>query len=355
MHDILNSIDKIKAIDKSGMYDKIFMFPEQLEEAMAIGRGLNIDAGKYKDIKNVVVAGMGGSAIGGDIVRSYLSDSLGIPFYICRHYKLPDFVNENSLVIASSYSGNTEETLSAFGEAVKRGARIFCITTGGKLGQKADELKLDKAVLPTGYQPRAALGFSVLPLLYFLGKIGLTEDPDEMIIELTKGLKVYRRQYQIETIFDDNPAKKLASKMFGRIPIIYTGPELTDSIGTRWKGQICENAECLAFNNQFPEFNHNELVGWNLIDSYKDKLLVIYLRDSDDFDRVARRMSIVKEIIEKVGVEIVNIYSQGDFKLGRIFSLIQIGDFASFYLAILNGIDPTPVKVIDYLKEKLAD
>jgi len=354
MSEKLDNKADIAALDKSGMYDRIFKFPEQLEEASQIGAGLSPDMEYYKDIDNIVLVGMGGSAIGGDLVKSYLSDSLKVPFIICRNYHLPAFVNEKSLVIGSSYSGNTEETISALNAGIEKNAKIFCLTTGGKVGRIAKEKGYLTAQLPTGYQPRAALGFSVVPLLYFLAKTGFIADPSNDIAEVIAGLKAYRQQYEIENVTEKNPAKLLAQKLYNKIPIIYTGPELTDTVGTRWKGQFCENAESLAFNNQFPEFNHNELVGWNKIDSYRDNLIVVYLRDTEDFEQVAKRMSIVEEIINDNGVEIVNIYSQGDFRLGRIFSLIQIGDFASFYLAILNEVDPTPVKFIDMLKEKLA-
>lgn len=350
----LDSIENIKKVDPSGMYDKIYKFPEQLEDAAGIGKNLEPDLEYYKDIENIVVIGMGGSAIGGDLVRSFLSDKVNMPFQICRHYRLPEFVNENTLVIASSYSGNTEETLSAFDDAISRGAKIFCITTGGRLGELADEKNLLKAGLPKGFPPRAALGYSFVPLLYFIHKIGIIDNVDEEINELINGLKNYRAIYAAESPLENNPTKKLALKLKNKIPVIYTGPELIDAVGTRWKGQICENAKCLAFNNQFPEFNHNELVGWKVIEPYKDKLIVIYLRDSDDHNRVSLRMSIVRKVIEKLDVEIVDVYSQGDFPLGRIFSLIQIGDFTSLYLAVLNDVDPTPVEVIDYLKDELA-
>jgi len=352
---MLDNMADLKAIDPDGMYDKIFNFPEQLEEAAAIGNKLNPDPKYFKNIRSLVVIGMGGSAIGGDLVRSFLADRIKIPFAICRHYKLPDYVDENTLIVASSYSGNTEETLSAFDDAVSRGAMLACITTGGKLGELADKLKLLKATLPTGYPPRAALGFSFIPLLMLISKLGLVDDVENDIKELILGLKTMCTAFEVNKNTQNNPAKSLAAKLYGKIPIIYSGPELTDAIGTRWKGQICENAKCLAFNNQFPEFNHNELVGWNVIESYREKLVVIYLRDSDDHDRIKKRMSIVKEIIEKLDVEIIDIWSQGDFVLGRMFSLIQIGDFASFYLAVLNKIDPTPVKVIDFLKAELED
>jgi len=350
----IDSKEEIKKIDPAGMYDKIYKFPEQLEEAAEIGKKLNPDKKYYTGINNIVVAGMGGSAIGGDLVRSYLADKIDIPFYICRNYNLPQYVNKNSLVIVSSYSGNTEETLSAFDQAVDSGAKVACITTGGELAMRADENNFMVAILPKGYPPRAALGFSFTPLLFLLSKLGFTPDVENDVSILIKELKSFRDKYAIETGFDNNRAKNLAAKMYNKIPIIYSGPELTDAVGTRWKGQICENAKCLAFNNQFPEFNHNELVGWNVIKAYSDKLVVVYLKDSADHERVTKRMSIVKQIVNDRKVEVIDVDSLGSTPLVRMFSLIQIGDFTSLYLAILNNIDPTPVKVIDFLKNELT-
>jgi glucose/mannose-6-phosphate isomerase len=352
--DNLESIEEIKKIDPSGMYDKIYHFPEQLEEASEIGRSLQPDRKYYAEIRNIVVAGMGGSAIGGDLVRSYLADKIDIPFYICRNYRLPQFVDKNSLVIVSSYSGNTEETLSAFDDAVGRKAKIACITTGGDLGQQAEENKFLVASLPKGYPPRAALGFSFIPLLYLLSGMNLAPEIEDDVTTLISELKSFRDAYAVETGFENNRAKDFAAKMYGRIPIIYSGPELVDAVGTRWKGQMCENAKCLAFNNQFPEFNHNELVGWNVIRAYRDKLIVFYLKDSDDHERVSKRMGIVKRIINDQKVEVVEVESRGSTPLVRMFSLIQVGDFTSLYLAMLNNIDPTPVKVIDFLKNELT-
>lgn len=353
-----NSLDKseaIKKIDPLGMYEKIYFFPEQLETAAEIGDSINLDPKQYDSIKNITVAGMGGSAIGGDLVRSYLADKIEIPFFICRNYHLPKFVDKNSLVIVSSYSGNTEETNSALSEAVERGCKVICITTGGEVARVAENNNFPVVRLPGGYPPRAALGLSFVPLLFLISKLGIINQVNDDINQLISSLKLWRMLYDTATPTDQNETKKLALKLFGKIPIIYSGPELTDAVATRWKGQICENAKCLAFNNQFPEFNHNELVGWEIIAPYRDKLVVINLKSSDDDKRVSLRMEIVREIIKKQKVELIDIDSKGDSVLQRIFSLIQIGDFTSFYLAILNNVDPTPVKAIDYLKGKLSE
>ncbi len=350
---MLNSIEDMKKLDPAGMHDKIYNFPEQLAEAAEIGSKIEINANQFSGIKNIVVAGMGGSAIGGDTVRTYLAGKLEIPFVVCRHYVLPGFDNESTLVVISSYSGNTEETLAALNEALGKKAKIVCFSTGGKVGQIAKDNNLPLIQLPGGYPPRTALGYSFVPLLFLMAKLKFIDDVSEEISTLITGLKEFRELYAVEIESDNNRAKAIAEKIYGKIPIIYSGPELTDTVGTRWKGQICENAKCLAYNSQFAEFNHNELVGWNIIKSYKDKLIAIFLRTSDDHVQISERMSIVKDIISKQNVEVIEVIAQGDSSLLRIFSLIQIGDFISYYLAILNKIDPTPVKIIDFLKSEL--
>jgi len=203
-------------------------------------------------------------------------------------------------------------------------------------------------------QPRAALGYSFVPLMLFLHRIGLSPYDADDFKALADFLESRGEKLIFESGSDDNPAKQLALQLYGRIPIIYSGPELTDAVGTRLKGQICENAKMPAFANYFPEFNHNELVGWKLINAIRDFLRVLILRDEDDHPRISARMDIVKEIIGGENVKVTEIRSEGSNRLQRMMSLVQFGDFVSVYLAVLNKVDPTPVSVIDYLKEQLG-
>ncbi len=351
----LDDAQHLKVLDPDGMYKAIVDFPDQIRRAVEIGRGIKTNAARFENIKNIVLCGMGGSAIGGDLVRSLLYDSLPLPMHICRDYHLPRFAGSDTLVVASSYSGSTEETLSAVDEALSRKCRFFALTTGGKLGKICEERSLPMAQLPTGLQPRAALGYSFVPLMLFFNKLGLSPYTADDFSDLADFLERKKENYAAETISEDNPTKQLALQLYGRIPIIYSGPELTDAVATRFKGQICENAKMPAFANQFPEFNHNELVGWKIINPFRDYLRVIILRDEEDHNRVKARMDIVGELIEKEEVTVIEIESDGANRLQRMMSLIQFGDFTSFYLAILNKVDPTPVAVIDFLKTALAE
>jgi len=354
----MSSLDRpelLRSLDPGDMYGAIASFPEQLRLAAAIGQALSVDLAAYRSLDSIVVCGMGGSAIGGDLARSLLQDTLHLPMAICRGYALPAFAGPDSLVIGSSYSGNTEETLSAFAQAIKRRCRSFVMTTGGRLGEIAAAEKIPRVLLPSGLQPRAALGYSFVPLLLFLHKIGQADYSPETFSALAGFLESRIPQLAREAPSEQNPAKQLALRLYGRMPIIYSGPELTDAAATRIKGQICENAKMLAFANQFPEFNHNELVGWKIVQAFREYLRVLILRDRDDHPRVAARMDIVKGMIEKQQVEVVEIYSDGQSRLERLFSLIQLGDFISYYLAILNKVDPTPVEPIEFLKGELAN
>jgi len=344
--------DFINKYDTEDMYGKIAGFPAQLNQGYQIGKSADLPDLNLDAIKNIVVCGLGGSAIGGDLVRTYLAYRIKIPFYICRHYLLPEFVDSSSLCILSSYSGNTEETLSAYDHAKARSAELIAITSGGKLKEKALADGYKVITIPPGYPPRAALGFSFMPMLVALTRLGFVGDIDSEIEAMISFLDENVKNYLIEK--PDNPAMVTAQKMVGKIPLIYAGQDHVDAVAVRFKGQICENSKQLAFFNFFPEFNHNELVGWGLVEPFKDKLFAIILEDKDDYERISLRMKIVAGIIREKGVEVMEFKSSGPNLLARMFSIIQFGDFASYYLALLNKIDPTPVKVIDFLKKELA-
>ncbi len=351
---ILDQIEKVRDLDPGGMYHRIYQFPSQFEDALRRTRQVRLpdwDSGK---ITGIVLAGLGGSAIGGDLVRSYLAERLKVPFLICRDYSLPHFVGSPSLVFMSSYSGNTEETLSAFQDASRRSAKIICMTSGGKVEELASKQSLPCIKLPGGFQPRAALGYSFVPVLTVLEEIGFVQGEQARVRSTQEFLEESRDRYGIQINAEKNEAKKLALRLHGKLPIIYAAGNHFDAVSTRWKGQMCENAKMLAFNNVFPEFNHNELVGWKVLSDCRDSLIVVILKDRQDHARIRKRMEIVKSIIEKQKVEVIEVESRGEDLLSRMFSLIQLGDFVSFYLAVLNREDPTPVKVIDYLKNELA-
>ncbi|HSG98676.1 MAG TPA: SIS domain-containing protein, partial [candidate division Zixibacteria bacterium] len=211
------------------------------------------------------------------------------------------------------------------------------------------------ATIPAGLQPRAALALSCIPLLYALEKIGLVKDVDLAVTEAALTLQSLREGLARETGQSDNLAKQIAALAHDRIPLIYTGPELTEPAGVRWRGQFSENGKTLCYSSVFPEMNHNELVGWSRpTDRYRESLAVILLRDEADHPRVQLRMDLFAATIREAGAPLQEVSSAGGGRLTRLLSLIQIGDFVSYYLSVLNGVDPTPVTAIENLKRELA-
>jgi len=349
---ILDQLSKIEKLDQKDMHGLLVSFPFQLEQSIALTHSFPLPNWKNFKYENIVLVGMGGSAIGGELVKSYLTYQLKIPFQICRHYLLSGFVSQNSLVLVSSYSGNTEETLSAYALAKKRKSKIIAITSGGKLYQLAKKDKVPVLLVPGRLPPRSALGYSLGALLVLLSRLSLVKNQTGLVKEASTFLAKQIKKYEKLAITSKNPAKELAKQLHGKIPIIYSGCDYFDAVAVRWKQQICENAKNLAFVNFFPEFNHNELVGWQS-ENLKPDFTVIFLKDKDDHKRIKARMEIVKEIIESQKIEVIEIESRGRSLLSRMLYLIQLGDWTSYYLSILKGVDPTPIKVIDYLKNQL--
>ena len=297
---LLDDVDTIRSVDPSNMYNRIFDFPEQMADALKIADGWNIRPNDFAGIRNVVLVGMGGSAIGGDLVRTLLSDRLVIPFIVNRNYRLPEFVDDETLVIASSYSGNTEEVLEALDDALDRKAQIAAITTGGLLEEVAKLNDIPLVQIPAGMQPRAALGYSFVPVLMLFEKLGMVKGLSKEVNGAIRLMQTFRERYIEDVPTDQNMAKTIAEKLLAKMAIVYTGPTLMDVVGVRWKGQFCENAKNMTFHNVFPEFNHNELVAWSdPIGPHTDNLQVLIIRDAGDHPKVARRMDIVKGLIEK--------------------------------------------------------
>lgn len=346
------SSESIKRLDPAGMFHCISDFPSQVEEAVEIGKQARLRALKGP-FSSIVMTGMGGSAIGGDILRSYVSQELRVPCLVNRSYTLPAFVNTSTLVVVSSYSGNTEETLSAYKAARERGAKILCLTTGGEVLRLAEQHGNPAIKVIPGLQPRAALGYSFFPLLLALTRTGLLRSQEKNIQETVDLLWKLSRQlgnYRTKT----NRAVRIARILHGRLPIIYSSSEHLDAVNVRWRGQISENAKQLAYGHVLPELNHNEIVGWNVDRTLMKKTAVLFLKDKGVHDRVRLREEVTRSIVRRHAGKVLEVSSEGSSLLARIFSLVYLGDWVSYYLAILNRRNPTPVKVIEYLKGELA-
>ena len=341
-----------KNFDKENMFESIWNFPENIKDALEIGDSIKLK-NKYDNIQNIVIAGMGGSAIGGDVVSVLEKLNINVPFMVCRDYTLPKWVNKNSLVICSSYSGNTEETLSALNQSLDQDASIYGITTGGTLLKKLKEYKKDFITIPTGLQPRAALAYSFIPIIKLLEKLSILESDLELWIKSSiKTLENNRVIYSIEN--DDNPVYRLARNIYKKIPIIYSDNSTMGINAVRLKGQINENGKMLAYCNEIPELNHNEIVGWqNNSEIFKD-LCVVWLEDSNDNKRSKIRKQITESILNEVKINQYSIQMVGDSFQERFVNMIHYGDWLSFWCAILHKTDPSPVEKIIRLKNELS-
>ncbi len=318
-------------------------FPIQLHEAIIIGKNHRFLA-PAKEFSNVVVTGLGGSGIGGSIVQNYVFDKLKIPFIVNKDYFLPAFVSRKSLVIVCSYSGNTEETLIAMRQAIRKRATVICITSGGEVAAIANSKKFDCILVPAGMPPRSCLGYSLVQILYVLAHFGLIGSQFEREIKSAiKAMKANEESTQ-------KKAAIIAKKILGKLPIIYSTP-LFEGVAVRFRQQINENSKMLAWHHVIPEMNHNELVGWR--DNADDKAVII-LRSKDDYSRSQLRMEINKKVIRKYTQTIIEIEAEGKTYWEQAFQLIHLTDWVSVILADLRELDATEVKVIDFLKKSLS-
>ncbi len=319
-------------------------FMDQLEEALEIGQHASIRPAS-SDITHVYVAGLGGSGIGADFVSSFIQDECPIPFLVRKGYHVPAFVGKHTLAIASSYSGNTEETLIAYEQMKQRGARMICIASGGKLIEKARADGYEYVQVPANSpSPRACLGYSLTVQLWVLHKLGYISD--RTIQQIHTSVALLRR----ESADIKAKAEQMAAQLHQHIPIIYAEDRM-EPVAVRFRQQINENSKALCWHHVIPEMNHNELVGWR---EKNPNLAVVYFRNEDDYSRNALRMDINQTIIRQYTDRILEIHSKGNNQVERALYLVHLGDWISWYLAQLRGMDALEVKVIDYLKGELG-
>lgn len=348
----LNNAEWCGNCDPTGMLGLVEKLPEQCKEAERIARSLPLP--KLSQLRQVVILGMGGSAIGGDLVRALAESESQLPIIVNRDYNIPYYVGADSLVIASSYSGNTEETLAAYAAARERKAHIIAIATGGELAQRAIADGYTLVRIPGGISPRAAIGYSFVPLLVLMERLGILPSQAASLAEMVAVLENQRQRYGMHSELANNPAKQLAVKLVNKAPLILGTYGWPGMAAYRWKCQINENSKAPAFWNVFPELNHNETVGWEHPAEVTSRLHVVLLRDKYNNTRLARRIDVTKDIMSSYAGGISEFMSEGESAVARLFSLIYPGDFTSVYLAYLHGADPTPVKAIDRLKGELA-
>jgi len=350
----LDDPDDISKIDKSDMLGMISRIPHHVRDAVRISTPV-LD---MKKPNLIAVLGMGGSAIAGDIISKWLGNELDIPFIVVRGYELPNIINSDSLVLAVSFSGNTEETLSAFEDAVSRKANVIALSTGGLLETRAKENKVPHVKISPSEQlvPRAAVAYLLFPLINILrvNKIINRPDLEDEFKDTIATLSELGNRLGPDSKIDENKAKQIALKINELTPVIYTYGSL-NVLSLRWRTQLNENAKVIARNDELPEMNHNDIVGW-FGDSNPNRFSVVLLRDpAEEHERITKRIELTKKLAFSKARALIEVNAEGKYRLSRMLSLIYIGDFTSAYLALVRGVDPTPVEVIEDFKKLMRE
>ena len=350
---MLDDMETISKIDKSGMLDIIEKFPEQIKETIDIVNSSNIP-GIYK-IDHIVISGMGGSAISGDIIQSLFRDKLDIPIFVNREYDLPKWTNKNTLVLSQSYSGNTEETLSTFKHAYQKRSNIIGISSGGKLQEMCGSREVSHIKLPSNIQPRAAIAYILISSILSLRKTGLLKnDIDSEIQETLDILNDLKNRIKKDVPEKDNIAKQMAKKILDTFPHIY-GWGFYSPIARRWHNQFNENSKILSRYGEVPECNHNDIIGWSMDPEIAKKSTCILFRDKEcESIYMSTRLNFMKRLFDDVAANTIEIPVEGKRRLAKIMYAMYLGDYVSNYLAILRNVDPTPIEAIDLLKNEIS-
>lgn len=340
--------------DRSNFIVFLEEFPSQIQKAQELLRAVPTSV-SGDSIRNVVLVGMGGSAIAGDLLASYASDQLSVPCLVHRNYDLPRFVDSTTLIIALSYSGNTEETLTAFRQALQKKAQVLGISSGGELEQLCLENNCLHVKVPGGHPPRQALGYLFFSLLFLFQKMGYLDVQSEHVEETIQLTRHLQERLSPNHSYGNNLANHIAQSLYHTIPVIYAAVPYFYPVAVRWRNQFNENSKMMAFSNVFPELNHNEIMGWEGPREVNKHFRVIILRDREESPENQKRVEITKEILKRKNVPLLEVFSEGQCRLSRLFSLIYTGDWVSYYLAMINEKDPIRIDSIDLLKEKLKE
>jgi glucose/mannose-6-phosphate isomerase len=341
--------DAVAAVDVGGQLADILGMPEHLRDAL--WRVESASLSPHDSPGGLVVAGMGGSAVGGELARVALGDRASRPIVLSRGYALPPWTTPDTTVLCASYSGNTEETLAAYEGAQALGAKVVSVTTGGKLAEQSRRDGVPVIPLPGGFQPRHAVAYGLVVALEVAGLCGAGErlhaEIDVAAAHAEKLVEAWGPNAP-----DDSLAKSVARGLHGTIPQI-TGAGLTAPVAYRWKTQINENAKSPAFCSELPEVDHNEIVGWESAREF-GSFSAVFLDDSDLHPRIRQRIELTRGLIASRGGATFRVETVGETRIERLISAVLLGDLVSLYLAVLRSVDPTPVAVIDQLKAALT-
>ena len=345
-------------LDNRGMFGFAKNFPRQLREAAEVGHAF-VPPRSFRNPKLVLLSGLGGSAVAGDFLARLCEDRIGVPIVVNRSYQIPHYVGKDTLFIASSHSGNTEETLAATSAALRRKAKILCITTNGKLRDFARRhgppqvalLEIPQTDPPM--PPRAALAYSLIPLVRALETLGLYPGAGRHIAESISLIGHLRDRIEPDVPTQHNQAKQLAQSLRGTIPWVHGTVGIMAAAAYRWRTQFNENSKMLAYSSEYPELNHNEVIGWEQAQRIGADIGVVTLRSSHDHWRVRARVDITKKKFIKPTASSHLIDAEGHSPLAQLLWTVYLGDFTSLYLAMLNGVDPGSIDSIDTLKADL--
>ena len=341
-------------LDPSGLRERIADLPNQCLHAWEEGLSFSLPS-SYRKARNVILAGVGGSAIGGDLMGDLITRDGSPLVTVCRDYHLPPYLGPDSLVIVSSYSGNTEETLAAFQDAIERKAKVVAVTTGGRLMQLAQKEGVPSFQIDYAGEPRTALGYSFLVPLAMVQSLELTStNNDEALMEATEVLISLSHHLEPDMPTHDNPAKELAMTLQGKLIVVYGGGMLS-GVARRWKTQFNENAKAWAFAELLPEAGHNSIAGLHWPKPMGKRACGVLLNTLSLHPRIKLRYQVIEELLGQAGVECRTVDGIGQSYLAQMLSTVMFGDYTSYYLALLNGEDPSPVPPLDYLKSRLQD
>jgi glucose/mannose-6-phosphate isomerase len=351
--DVLDDPQARRQIDPRGMLASIAGLPQQCRDAWQAAQAIELPR-DYSEVERIVVLGMGGSAISGDFLRVLLQRESAVPVFNVRQYDLPPYVDERTLVIASSFSGNTEETLSTFDQALSLPAKKLAITAGGRLLTTARANGIPVFTYEFHGEPRAALGWGLMSLLAVAGKLGLMQGVERDVLEAIAVMEAMLSEIGEDAPTERNAAKQLARALHEKLPVIYGAGPLTE-VAHRWKTQLNESSKVWCFYEELPELHHNATVGIELPTAIAQATAVVLLRSNDLVHRRVRlRYEFTQQLLEKAGVTVIAVDTRGESALAQMMSLILFGDYVSGYLGILYGVDPTPTAVIEELRNFLA-
>ncbi len=349
---ILDDPGPMRRYDASAMLDAVATLPAQIADGWTRTRSLML-AEAHTTARAVALLGMGGSAIGGDLVRGIFADRLRVPLVVVRDYDLPAWVGRETLVIASSYSGATEETISALGTALERRCPVAIITTGGPMREVASRASLPLLTFPGGGQPRAAVGYSMTLLAGSLERAGLLQLGDDEVGDAVTAASSAVEHFGPDVPTERNPAKQLAWSLVDRLPVVEASGALA-VVARRWKAQLNENGKTAAFSEELPEATHNAVVGYGRPETIRDHLYVVFLASPDQHARNALRASLSAQLLGMAQIAHQVVAIGGSSALAQAVSAIVMGDYVSTYLAFLYGDDPSPVEAIGYVKARMS-